>query len=468
VPFLAKVKPSALSARHRTTAAPDLLSGRVAVHAVWLLRLRWVACAGQLITVGYAATVFDVRLPMAWLLTVILVTGLSNALLMFTWRPLTRRQRASQSTGDVDGSKADRLFAAVMALDVLALTALLYLTDGPTNPFVVFYFVNLALAAVILPARGAWFLVGIALLCLVGLFTRHLPLPELSEPRPLAGWPGLPAVRLQAQGLFVALAGCASVVVYFVTYVTRELRQREGDLRAADRERARSQRLEGLATLAAGAAHELATPLATIAVVAKELTRHLENVEVPDTVQDDVLLIRDELDRCRAILDRMSGSAGQAVGEESVLVAVRQLSEEILSGLRRRERVSVSIAPEVEPLRVRVPLQALAQAMRGVVRNALDATEAAAEQPSDVRISVHRELQRLRFEIRDSGPGMPPEVLARAGEPFFTTKEPGRGMGLGLFLCRSVVERLGGTMELRSSPGEGATAVIRLTVAQDD
>jgi two-component system sensor histidine kinase RegB len=363
-----------------------------------------------------------------------------------------------------------------MALDVLALTALLYLTGGPTNPFTVFYFVNLALAAVMLPARWAWVLVGLALAGLTGLFAHHLPLPELSELRPLAGWPGLPAVRLQAQGLFVALAGCASVVVYFVTYVTRELRQREAELRAADQERARGQRLEALATLAAGAAHELATPLATIAVVAKELTRHLEDVDVPDTVHDDVLLIRDELDRCRAILDHMSASAGQAVGEEASVVSPARLVEEILSGIRRREGVSISIASDAEPIRLQVPLQALAQAMRGVVRNALDAVESSGAGPSSssagsmvpdgpsrpVRILMKREPPGLCCEVRDTGPGMPPDVLARAGEPFFTTKEPGRGMGLGLFLCRSVVERLGGSLEVRSPPGEGVTAIIRL------
>jgi two-component system sensor histidine kinase RegB len=444
----------------------------VAVHAAWLLRLRWVACAGQLITIGYAAMVFDVRLPLGWLLAVVIGIGLSNALLTFAWPAMAGKGTADQALAHADGTRVDRLFAAVMALDILALTALLYLTGGPSNPFTVFYFVNLALAAVILPARGAWLLVGVALVGLTALFIGHWPLPELSQSRPLAGAPGLSAAPLQTQGLLVALAGCASVVVYFITYVTRELRRREAELRAADQQRARSQRLEALATLAAGAAHELATPLGTIAVVAKELTRHLENVEVPETVHDDVLLIRDELDRCRAILDRMSASAGQAVGEESTIVTARQLTEEILSGVRRRAEVVVSVAPGAEPLQVRVPLQAVAQAMRGIVRNALDASEAThagiagtGQGQCAVGLFVQRAAECLCFEVRDSGPGMPPEVLARAGEPFFTTKEPGRGMGLGLFLCRSVVERLGGTLELRSSPGEGAAAIVRLPIA---
>ena len=427
-----------------------------AVHAVWLLRLRWVACLGQLITIATASAVFDVRLPIGELLAVILVVAVSNALLLVGWRRMSRPEHAIWWA-----EWGDWLLVGVMTLDVVALTVLLYLTGGPTNPFIVFYFVNLALAAVILPARWAWALLGVALLGVAGLFAVHLPLPELEESHSLAGWWAAAAVRLQYQGLFVALAGCASIVVYFITYVTRELRQREAELRAADQDRARGQRLEALATLAAGAAHELATPLATIAVVAKELTRHLENVKVPETVRDDVALIRGELDRCRAILDRMSASAGQAVGEEVALVGVGQLTEAILADVRRRERVVVSVAAEPQSLRVRVPLQALAQALRGLVRNALDAADGDAKPPV-VRLHVAPEMHGLRFEISDSGPGMPPDVLARAGEPFFTTKEPGRGMGLGLFLCRSVVERLGGNLELRSPPGQGVTAIVRL------
>jgi two-component system sensor histidine kinase RegB len=444
-----------------TNAASAKAPTASAVHAVWLLRLRWVACVGQLITIACASAVFGVPLPIGELLAVILVVAVSNALLFVGWRRMSRPERAMWWA-----EWGDWLLAGVMTLDVVALTVLLYLTGGPTNPFIVFYFVNLALAAVILPARRAWALLGVALLGVAGLFAVHLPLPELEESHPLAGWRAAPAVRLQYQGLFVALAGCASVVVYFITYVTRELQQREAELRAADQDRARGQRLEALATLAAGAAHELATPLATIAVVAKELTRHLENVKVPETVRDDVALIRGELDRCRAILDRMSASAGQAVGEEVALVGVGQLVEAILADVRRRERVVVSVAAEAQSLRVRVPLQALAQALRGLVRNALDAAERDAADVPGVRLNVASERPGLRFEISDSGPGMPPDVLARAGEPFFTTKEPGRGMGLGLFLCRSVVERLGGNLELRSPPGQGVTAIVRLPASE--
>jgi two-component system sensor histidine kinase RegB len=258
------------------------------------------------------------------------------------------------------------------------------------------------------------------------------------------------------------LAGCASVVVYFITCVTRELRQREADLRTAERQRARSQQLEALATLAAGAGHELSTPLGTIAVVAKELTRHLEGADVPDSVLEDVELIRRELDHCRKILDRLSAKAGQAVGEEVTSINVGEFVQEVLNGLRRPDRVQVSLPAETKAARVSLPLQGAAQAFRGLLQNALDATE-----PEGlVQFSAAADGPWLKLTVRDSGPGMTAEVLTRAGDPFFTTKEPGKGMGLGLFLCRSIVERLGGTLDLTSRPGRGTTATVRLPLGQ--
>jgi two-component system sensor histidine kinase RegB len=432
----------------RAHDAFDLHSSRLSVNAAWLLRLRWVAVAGQLLTIAFAAALFKIKLPLVELMTVVLVTAISNVAAAIGWRRLWR-----QASADVLRSWGERSFFMVMAFDVLALTALLYFAGGPANPFIMFYFVNLALAAVILPARRAAWLVLLALICIASLFTFHRPLPALRE-----DW------TLQQQGLFVALAGCASVVVYFVTCVTRELRQREDDLRGAEQERARGQRLEALATLAAGAGHELATPLGTIAVVAKELSRHLEGANVPDSVLEDVALIRSELDDCRGILDRLSANAGQAVGETVSPVSVKELVEEVLSGLRRRPRVQVAFAPRTEEQTLLVPLQGVAQAIRGLVQNALDATEP----DGSVRFSAEAGDGWLKLVVRDSGPGMPPDVLSRAGDPFFTTKEPGKGMGLGIFLCRSVVERLGGTMELTSQPGQGATATLRLPIGAQE
>ncbi len=159
-----------------------------------------------------------------------------------------------------------------MLVDNLLLTALLYYTGGPANPFTVCYLVNIALAAAILGARWAWVLNGAAFACFALLFFAHLPLAELEHgpehehamhhhtrtaPGPMS---------LHLQGSLIAFGGASTFIVYFITRVTRELARREAELDEASRRRARTDKLAALATLAAGAAHELASPLSTIAL----------------------------------------------------------------------------------------------------------------------------------------------------------------------------------------------------------
>jgi len=419
---------------------------RLLVNAVWLIRLRWVAVAGQFITIGFAWLVLSVPLQLMPLCVIVAFTALTNLVLSGWLTGHLGRQPIEKSR------RLIHVFVAVMTLDLLSLTALLYFTGGPTNPFAIFYFVNLALAAVILPSRWGWTLTVIAIACLAGLFLVHQPL--LNVDSSISGIP----VTLRQMGLFVALVTCAVVVVYFITRVTRELRQRERELRIAEQQRAKSRRLEAIGTLAAGAGHELATPLSTIAVVTKELTLHLEGVDAPSSVLEDVALIRAEVDRCRTILDRMSGNLGRNKDERWVDVSLREILDEVLGALAERHRVDVSTDDNVMSKVTNMPFLSTTQAIRGVVQNALDASPK--DQQAD--FSAAFEDGFVVLTVSDRGPGMSDDILARAGEPFFTTKEPGKGMGLGLFLTRSVIERLGGSLELQSPKGQGAIATIRI------
>jgi two-component system sensor histidine kinase RegB len=262
-------------------------------------------------------------------------------------------------------------------------------------------------------------------------------------------------------GFVVAFVGCSGTVCYFITRVTRELRHREYDLRLAEQRRARSEHLEALATLAAGAGHELASPLSTIAVIANDLNRHLQGTSVPVSVIEDVRLIRGELDHCKEILDRLASSAGQASGEVINPIPVGELVSAVVESLRRIDRVDVELAAGVANEELMVPKIGLSQAIRGLVRNGLDASG----KNGRVLLRIDKPAPHCcRMLIVDKGHGMPPEVLSRAGEPFFTTKEPGKGMGLGIFLARNVVERLGGRFSLASRPNEGTTVTIELTL----
>jgi two-component system sensor histidine kinase RegB len=293
---------------------------------------------------------------------------------------------------------------------------------------------------------------------LVGLFMRHAEMPELGHTvfgRESDNW------TFAQIGFVVAFAACSGTVCYFITRVTRELRRRESELRLAEQRRARSERLEALATLAAGAGHELASPLSTIAVIANDLNRHLQGTSVPISVVEDVRLIRGELDHCKEILDRLASSAGQTSGEVMSPIRVGDLVSAVVESLRRSDRVDVELATNVAREILVVPKVGISQAIRGLVRNALDA----GGKSGRVRLCIDKPSPRwCRMLIIDQGPGMPADVLARAGEPFFTTKEPGKGMGLGIFLARNVVERLGGRFSMTSKPNQGTLVSVELTL----
>jgi two-component system sensor histidine kinase RegB len=370
---------------------------------------------------------------------------------------------------DLRAGRHGLLVGSIMTLDILLLTLMLLLSGGPFNPFVIFYLLNVALSAVVLPRQWSWFLTALTLICYAQLFLAYWP--EVTSPRSQVrrGIVGLGAGVVQISrglyltGAFVATAIAATTTVYFMNRLTSELAVLDDELNRIRQQKAQSEKMEGLATLAAGTAHELSSPLSTIAVVAKELERHLCAVEAPPDVLEDLQLIKAELARCRDILDHMAANAGETMGEPFVRISPGDLVDASLEILRAPgpQRVRVSISSTVEDQFLYGPERTLAQVLRGLMQNALDATRG--EQPID--LSVDRAGASIRIKVSDRGRGMSSEVLTRVGEPFFTTKEPGRSMGLGLFLARTVVLGLGGTFELQSKPGLGTTAIVTLPFA---
>jgi two-component system sensor histidine kinase RegB len=453
----------------RRIERPDPLKGLLAAPtdlpaathgASWLVQLRWVAVVGQLVTIAFVDVVLRIELPLAPLLGVVAATAASNLALAIWSSSLPDRDATLPGP-----SSADRVtlpvLGLVLLLDLILLTVLLSFSGGPTNPFFIFYFVNLCLGAVVLPAAWAWVGCVAAIACFTSLFFSYRPLPEIWTAANLD--PIRPGESLTRghRGLLVAFTTCSVVIVYFTSLLRDQLQKRERELRAFQADLARTHKLEALGTLAAGAAHELANPLGTIAVVAREVERRVAGTDVEPAVAKDFALIRSELETCRNILKRMSADAGQAFGERLVETTAAELIDETLDGLRDSARVSVTIDPSVEETTLAVPLVGLAQAIRGILQNAL----AASANVQRVRLIADRADGHLRLVVRDEGIGMPPSVLARVGDPFFTTKEPGRGTGLGVFLARAVVERLGGRLTIESVSGRGTTVTIFLPVA---
>jgi len=248
--------------------------------------------------------------------------------------------------------------------------------------------------------------------------------------------------------------------------LTDEIRKQEIDLRNAQQRQLSAEKLEALGTLAAGAAHELATPLSTIAVVAGEVEVMIQKTDLGPGPQaqelvEDIRLIRSELNRCRKILDTMAVDSGQAIGELHRKIPLQQFWEEIVDGISHSERVEFAAFDQTQQAMLDIPVIGLTHAMRGLIQNGVDASS---DQQS-VKVNVKRPSKGdLVWTIVDRGSGMAPEVLDRINEPFFTTKDPGKGMGLGVFLAQNIIERVGGTIHFRSRIGEGTRVVVTLPV----
>ncbi len=401
-----------------------------AVALRWLVSLRWHAAAGQALALAFGASVWRANLPFGPLAAIAALTALSNAAIAVWLR------RSPAVAADV--------VAVVLALDVLSLTGLLGLTGGVSNPFASLYLVLAALAALVLGHRRSAAILG---LCVAGYAALAL---GVRGPAP----PWVEAARLRAPAL--GLTALALTIV--LTRFSRALRERQDAFLRAQRSAARAETVASLGTLAAGAAHELGSPLGTIALAANELEASMLAGDAGQAL-DDARLIRDEVERCRAIVQRMGARAGAPSVEASAWLSAPALCDEILAALSPSGRARVVARPG-EGLRFALPPRALVQSLTCLVQNALDADAGGA-----VLLRVERAGAALRFVVEDEGPGLPPALLERLGEPFLTTKPPGRGMGLGVFLCAAFAEACRGELRFESSPGRGTRATLELPAA---
>ena len=424
------------------------------VNLHWLIHLRWAAIAGQLITILVVRYSLDVEIPLPALFTILLVEFGTNAgLLLFQQNELQMRESdAGEGPNEFTDRRLQLVKLGVTLLDIGLLATLLSLTGGATNPFCGFLLVHVALGSVLLPLRHSLVAVGALGLAMIMIMEYAMPVPALDANPALRGW-----------GTVVALSLTSLLTVLFVNRVVSTLATRAQQLQSERGRRERQRHLEALGTLAAGAAHELGTPLSTIALVAKELERALEQEPaVGDAVTADARLIRDEVARCRRILNRMSATAGDRVGEAMTNMSARDLAEIIVGEMAAAERVEVDVMEVADGAALELPREGLATAIRAIVQNGIDAS------PPDatVRLRVVREESALIVTVGDRGSGMTAEEAERALEPFFTTKDVGSGMGLGLYLASSFVEDLGGNIEIHSAPGLGTVVGLVLPLAK--
>ena len=403
-----------------------------ATGAEWLARMRWGALAIQTAAILVATKGLGVDLPVVPMWSLVAVGALSNLWLA------SRANRAGH-------------LGAFLVLDVVLLTGLLYLSGGPTNPFSIIYVVYIAMSAVMLAPKWTWAIAGLSIVSFAALFVVHVPSEHLGH----AGHSG--GFQTHLYGMFIALVLAVALITYFVSQLSLELRRRERALAEAEERTHRWGKLASIATLAAGAAHELGTPLGTIAVAAKEMERRARNVPGGEVLAEDAELIREELERCRVVLDRMATAGGEYAGETPSSLPVDALFADVRTRLSPEQAKRWVTTTDVAA--VEAPKEALLQMIENIARNGFDACDA-----GRVSLDVRALDRAVELRFVDEGHGMDDLAVKRATDPFFTTKNAGDRMGLGLFLARTLVDSLGGQLTIDSATGQGTT--IRVVLPQ--
>lgn len=392
---------------------------------------------GGLVLAGLAAIqLLELPLPLPPLLSVIGLLTLAN--LLSWWR---LRQPWPVTDGE---------FFSQLLVDVLAITALLYYAGGSTNPLVSYYLVPLVIAAITLPAAYTWSMAALTAACYTLLMFNYYPLMPRDGNFSTA-------IYMHLTGMWLTFVLSAFLIAFFVVRMANAVKERDQALAGAREETLRNERIVALGTLAAGAAHELGTPLATMAVVTTELQQ--EYAAEPALVED-LRLLRQQVDNCKHILSDMLAAAGQGRAED----AIAQPLDAYLAGLLEKWQLvkpGVTVAVEWQgalPAPRIAADQTLTQALLNLLNNAADASF------DNVEVFGSWRDNELDLEIRDRGPGLAPEVQQRVGQPFFTTK--GHGFGIGLFLANATVERFGGKVLLLNREGGGAITRVSLPLTK--
>ncbi len=405
-----------------------------------LIQLRWIAVVGQIATIEVAHYGLGIRLPIEQMLGVLALLAAFNIASLLRWRG----HRNATNT---------ELFVALL-VDVAMLTAQLYLSGGATNPFVFLYLLQVTLGAVLLAAWSTWSIVAVTAACFAGLgvFGQPLALPA-DHARGLAS----PYI----QGMLVCFALNAALLVVFITRIGQNLRERDAHLAHLRQRAAEEEHIVRMGLLASGAAHELGTPLATLAVILGDWCRMPFFTSDAELLQE-VSEMQAQVLRCKAIVSGILLSAGEARGESSVETTVCTFMNDLAQEWRSTRPVDrFEYENHIEHDLPMVSDSALKQMICNVLDNALEAS------PQWSRLTVDRDAQTLLLTVTDAGPGFAPAMLAELGKPYRSSK--GRpGGGLGLFLVVNVARTLGGsvTAQNRGDGGSGGAIVtLRLPLA---
>lgn len=412
----------------------DLSQSPLSKNLQRLFLLRNIAIVAQCLTFAIVFWTIDILLPWTQMISVVVLLALLNLL---TWVRLHRKWPVSHIE-----------FFLQLLVDVLALSSLLYFSGGSTNPFISLYLLPLTIAAATLPWRYTWVMAFITIACYTLLLFNYIPLPHEHSNH-------LIEFALHVSGMWLAFVLSTVIIAWFVVKMSASIRERDQDLAKAREHALRNEQIIALGTLAAGAAHELGTPLSTMAVVTRELQQeHTQDGEF----QNNIRILRDQITHCKQTLTQLLAKAGQTRAEHGSESPVDEFIHQILDKwklIRPSVKFTYQSTSE-QPVPKIMDNQLLSQSLLNLLNNAADASSKCVE------IKSNWDNRMLQLEIIDDGEGLSAEAIQRAGEAFFSSKTPGQGFGIGLFLANANIERFGGSVRLFNLEHGGACTQVSL------
>ena len=399
-----------------------------------LLAWRWIVLAILVLLVLMVPGTLDIPVPQVPLLGIIVVALLFNAIVQ--WRTM-RSQTAS--TGE--------LFTQLL-FDIGTLSAIVFFSGGATNPLVSLLLPPVAVAALTLPARCVAIISATTIVAYSALMVYFIPLQISDATR---------ATRLHLIGMWLIFVISAAIIGWLIVRMTRQIRDRDAELAEAREQALRDERVVAMGTLAAGAAHELGTPLGTMALLAGELAN---DPALNETAREDIALLRQQIGVCKQIITGLSRRAGAERLENAARLPVHHWLDNLRQhwhASRPQANSALIVSSAGEPPKITADPR-LEQAVLNLLNNAANATPA----PLEIHLTWGESM--LRIDIRDNGPGFPPHVLRAGGQSSFPPHD--HGSGVGLMLTRTAIEQLGGRLSLLNPEDGGAIARIELPRVQ--
>ena len=421
----------------------------------WLFIIRNFVITGTLFTVFVSVFALHMAIPHKSLSLIIFAIGSFNA---YTWFRLRHATPVTEL----------EIFSH-LAIDVISIALILYLTGGAANPMIWLFFLPLIITAITLPQIYTWYMMLLTTSLYTLLIAYNIPLPKIGEQTFTFDPHGIKSINpiLENEvaffstnifGMWIGFLFSASLVAYFVVSMAKTLRERERKLAEARENALRDERVIALGTLAASAAHDMGTPLGTMAIIAHEIEQEYQPRHTPE-LYEKMQIILAQINRCKEALSVMSASGGEMRAESGQIMEITTYLDELLTVWRTQQpgiKINLMITPDHTQTCQIIADRTLTHSIINILNNAARATNP----NSGIDFIAQWDPEWLHLKIKDYGPGFKPEILAQAGKEPISTKN--HGLGVGLFLTYASINRLGGSIDIYNMPNGGACSEMTL------